>query len=123
MTNRMKTGITLALALCPLPVLAQQAGGIAFSAILLTIAIVLGLASCLYVFVLSSRFQGGGIGRALRLYGIGMLAVVISLLTVTWLKTFAGQVAGTLHDVFFIVGFIVMVMGSASVARLFRGEQ
>ena len=95
-----------------------QEGGVEFSQILLTIAIVLGLASSVYVFSLSSRMAGSAIATTLVLYGVGMLGVVISLLSVTWLKPFMGEFAGFAHDGFFIVGFILMVLGSRKVAGI-----
>ena len=99
--------------------LAQETGGVKFSAVLLTIAILLGLCSCIYVFILSKRMKGSGIGSALSFYGFGMLSVVISLLSVTWLKAFLGAVAGWSHDGFFILGFLIMVFGSKKVAAMF----
>ena len=102
---------------------AQDTGGVEFSAILLTIAILLGLCSCIYVFILSKRMKGSGIGSALTLYGFGMFAVVISLLSVTWLKAFLGAAAGWSHDGFFILGFLIMVFGSKKVAAMFSGSK
>ena len=107
----------LSLLILPLPVLAQD-GGIEFSQVLLTIAILLGLAASVYVFSLSSRMSGSAIGTALVLYGIGMLGVVVSLLSVTWLKGSMGDLAGMAHDGFFIVGFVLMVLGSRKVAGI-----
>ena len=101
------------------PALAQSQSGNEFSQILLSIAIVLGVLSSLYVFVLSAKMGGGGIGSALLLYGLGMLSVVVSLLSVTWLKGTFGGAAGIMHDAFFILGFVLMVFGSQRVARLF----
>ena len=103
--------------------LAQDTGGVKFSAVLLTIAIVLGLCSCIYVFVLSRRMQGSGIGAALTLYGFGMLWVVISLLSVTWLKANLGSVSGWSHDGFFILGFLIMVFGSKKVEKMFSSTR
>lgn len=98
---------------------AQQAGGVEFSALLLTVAIVLGIASCLYVILLSHRMKGSDVGAALLFYGMGMLSVVVSLLSVTWLKSVMGDAAGPIHDAFFILGFLVMVAGSRRVASMF----
>lgn len=89
-----------------------------FSQTLLTIAIVLGILASLYVFVLSLRMGGGAVAGTLLLYGFGMLSVVVSLLSVTWLKTTMGGYAGIAHDMFFIIGFILMVQGSRKVSRL-----
>lgn len=89
-----------------------------FSQTLLTIAIVLGILASIYVFILAMRMGGGGIAATLLLYGAGMLSVVISLLSVTWLKEFMGGYAGIAHDTFFIVGFILMVFGSRKVSKL-----
>ena len=50
----------LATALAAGPVAAQSGGGIEFSQILLSIAILLGVLSSLYVFVLSGKMGGGG---------------------------------------------------------------
>ena len=101
------------------PAWAQADGGLKFSAILLTIAILLGLIASLYVFTLSMRLAGGQIAGTLALYGLGMLGVVISLLSVTWMKPYLGPYAGTAHDLFFIVGFLVMVIGSSKLAAMF----
>ena len=110
--------VSLAL-LVPFPVFAQEAAvSEQFSQTLLTIAIILGILASLYVFVLSLRLGGGAIASALLLYGAGMLSVVISLLSVTWLKQFAGGYAGICHDMFFIIGFILMVIGSRKVATV-----
>lgn len=101
------------------PVFAQEeAVSKQFSQTLLTIAIVLGILASLYVFVLSSRMGGGAIAGTLLLYGAGMLSVVVSLLSVTWLKDFMAGYAGIAHDMFFIIGFILMVLGSRKVSRL-----
>ena len=54
------------------------------------------------------------------LYGAGMLSVVTSLMSVTWLKSGLGSFAGLSHDLFFIIGFILMVFGSIRVAGIFR---
>lgn len=51
-----------------------------------------------------------------------MLSVVVSLLSVTWLKLFMGSFAPTAHDVFFIIGFILMLLGSERISRLFAGR-
>ena len=101
------------------PAFAQEAAvSKQFSQTLLTIAIVLGILASLYVFVLSMRMGGGGIASTLVLYGAGMLSVVISLLSVTWLKEYLGGIAGICHDSFFIIGFILMVFGSRKVSKL-----
>jgi hypothetical protein len=89
-----------------------------FSQTLLSIAIVLGILASIYVFVLAMRMGGGGIAKTLLLYGAGMLSVVVSLLSVTWLKEFMGGYAGVAHDTFFIIGFILMVFGSRKVSQL-----
>jgi len=115
--------ILTALSLNPTTVFAQQAGGVQFSAILLTVAILLGLGSSIYVFLLSKRLKGSDIGAALTLYGIGMLSVVVSLLSVTWLKAYVGGAAGWMHDGFFILGFLIMVFGSKKAAALFSGSR
>lgn len=104
------------------PAFAQEEGGAEFSTILLTIAIVLGILSSLYVFILSGKMKGGQIGAALFLYGLGMSSVVVSLLSVTWLGDVLGPIKGTLHDVFFIIGFLIMVLGSYRVAKIFRSQ-
>ena len=110
--------ISLALFI-PFPVLAQEAGiSKEFSQTLLTIAIVLGLLASVYVFVLSLRLGGGAIAGALLSYGAGMISVCISLLSVTWFKPYAGAYAGVSHDMFFIIGFILMVIGSHRVAKM-----
>lgn len=101
------------------PVFAQDEA-INFSQLLLTIAIVLGIVASAYVFTLSHRMGTGGISTALFLYGIGMVSVVVSLLSVTWLKSTISIFAGTAHDVFFIIGFILMVIGSRKISRLFQ---
>lgn len=101
------------------PVWAQDDGGIKFSAILLTIAISLGIIASVYVFILSLRLAGGQIAGTLALYGLGMLSVVVSLLSVTWLKPYLGPYAGTAHDLFFIIGFLIMVIGSSKLAAMF----
>ena len=49
-----------------------------------------------------------------------MLSVVISLLSVTWLKETISIFAGAAHDLFFIIGFILMVVGSRKISRLFH---
>lgn len=72
-----------------------------------------------YVFMLSHRMGGGGIATALFLYGLRMLSVVTSLLSVIWLKDTLEGLAGSAHDLFFIIGFILMVPGSRKVSRLF----
>ena len=101
------------------PALAQQAAvSEQFSKTLLTIAIVLGILASLYVFTLSFRMGGGAYAGTLLLYGIGMISVVISLLSVTWLKSVMGGFAGVSHDSFFIVGFILMVIGSRKVSSV-----
>ena len=69
--------------LLAMPVFAQESS-VNFSQVLLTIAILLGIVASVYVFSLSSKMGTGGISTALFLYGIGMLSVVISLLSVTW---------------------------------------
>lgn len=115
----------LATALASMPAYAQEiAGGIEFSKVLLGIAIILGLTSSLYVFVIRYRLQGSNIGSAVMLYGMGMLSIVISLVSVAvpQVKALIGDYAGTAHDLFFIVGFILMVLGSRKLARLFRAD-
>ena len=108
-------------AFAPLPALAQQAAvSEQFSQTLLTIAILLGLGASVYVFVLSFRLGGGAIAASLALYGAGMISVVVSLLSVTWWKPLIGAYAGLLHDGFFIIGFILMMVGSHKVARVLR---
>lgn len=105
-----------------LPVHADN-GGTQFSQVLLTIAIVLGVVASVYVFLLSTRMGGGAISTALFLYGLGMLSVVVSLLSVTWLKTVLASYASVAHDSFFIIGFVLMVLGSQKVSRLFMGRR
>jgi hypothetical protein len=114
------TGVVLFLSMVMVfPVFAQEeAVSKQFSQTLLTIAIVLGILASIYVFVLSLRMGGGGIAGTLLLYGAGMLSVVVSLLSVTWLKAFMGAYAGIAHDMFFIIGFILMVFGSRKVSQL-----
>lgn len=105
--------------LLPLPALAQQTVvSEQFSQTLLTVAIFLGLGASIYVFVLSFRMGGGAIAGALLLYGAGMISVVVSLLSVTWWQHLMGGYAGLLHDGFFIIGFILMMIGSTRVARV-----
>jgi len=102
-----------------MPAFAQEAAvSEQFSQTLLTIAIVLGILASLYVFVLSLKMGGGAYAGSLLLYGIGMLSVVISLLSVTWLKSVMGGFAGVSHDSFFIIGFILMVIGSRKVSTV-----
>lgn len=109
----------LAATLMPFPALAQEAAvSKQFSQTLLTIAIILGILASLYVFILAMRMGGGAIAGTLLLYGVGMLSVVVSLLSVTWLKETMGGFAGISHDSFFIIGFILMVIGSRKVSRL-----
>ena len=111
--------IAAAATLASFPAFAQGAAvSKEFSQTLLTIAIILGVLASLYVFVLSLKLGGGVIASALLLYGAGMLAVVISLLSVTWLKEVMGSYAGVSHDSFFIIGFILMVIGSRKVAKI-----
>ncbi len=101
-----------------LPALAKEtAVSEQFSNTLLTIAIVLGILASLYVFTLSLKMGGGAYAGSLLLYGVGMLSVVVSLLSVTWLKTFMSGFAGVSHDSFFIIGFILMVLGSRRVSN------
>jgi hypothetical protein len=117
--KKLEKVMLLAVSLIPYPAFAQDAAvSKQFSQTLLTIAIILGILASLYVFVLSIRMGGGAIAGTLLLYGIGMLSVVVSLLSVTWLKEVMGAYAGVSHDMFFIVGFILMVSGSRKVSRL-----
>ena len=109
--------VTASLLLIPSIARAQD-GGIQFSQLLLTIAILLGIAASVYVFTLSNRMSGSAIGTALILFGAGMLGVVVSLLSVTWLKPVMSGYAGAAHDLFFIIGFVLMVLGSRKVAGL-----
>ena len=113
----MKYLISTILLLISLPALAQG-GGIMFSQILLSIAILLGLSAGSYVFYLGRRMAGSNLATALNMYGLGMLSIVISLLSVTWAKDIMGGYAGWFHDGFFILGFIVMVVGSRKVAGI-----
>ncbi len=105
-----------------LPVQADN-GGTQFSQVLLTIAIVLGVVASVYVFALSTRMGGGAIATALFLYGLGMLSVVVSLLSVTWLKAAMASYASIAHDSFFIIGFVLMVLGAQRVSSLFAGRR
>ena len=102
----------------PISAFAQESAGQEFSQLLLTIAIVLGILASIYVYTLSSKMAGGAIGTALTLYGVGMLCIVFSLMSVTWLKSFLGAGAGTAHDLFFILGFLFMVFGSRRVTNV-----
>ena len=102
----------------PATALAQESTGQEFSQLLLTIAIVLGVLASIYVYTLSSKMAGGAIGTALTLYGVGMLCIVFSLMSVTWLKAFLGEGASTAHDLFFILGFLFMVFGSRRVTNV-----
>lgn len=122
MLHKVFWAVLIVLNLFATPVFAEGAGGIQFSQLLLTIAIVLGILSLIYVFVLSSKMKGGDLGASMRLYGFGMLSVVVSLLSVTWLKSVLAGIAGTAHDLFFIMGFILMVFGSKKIAGLFASS-
>tara|TARA_Y100000310_G_C20594504_1_gene769786 strand:+ start:590 stop:949 length:360 start_codon:yes stop_codon:yes gene_type:complete len=99
---------------------AEEAGGIQFSNVLLTIAILIGIASSVYAFLPSIKMKGGTIGAGLRFYSFGMLAVVVSLLSVTWLKTTLGGIAGTIHDLFFIIGFLLIAFGTKKILDSFK---
>ena len=112
--------IAIASLLLPIsiPAFAQSAVSEQFSQTLLTIAIVLGILASLYVFALTLKMGGGAYAGALLLYGIGMISVVVSLLSVTWLKSTMGGFAGVSHDSFFIIGFILMVIGSRRVSTV-----
>lgn len=97
-----------------------QAGGIAFSTILLTIAIILGIVCALFTLYQVKRLEGGKVSNALLMYGLGMIAVVISLLSVTWFKELLGDAAGTMHDLFFIIGFLVMSYGTKKIVDMMQ---
>ena len=115
--------LALLMAVTPMHVSAQTNNGLPFSQLLLTFAILIGLCCSVYVFALANRIKGGKLGSALAFYGLGMLSVVVSLLSVTWLKTRVGDSAPMIHDLFFIIGFALMVVATTKVARINRFMQ
>lgn len=101
------------------PAFAQaQQSGLQFSQLLLSCAIVIGSLCSIYVFVLAGRLAGGRLGSALFFYGLGMLAVVVSLLSVTWLKPLMGEYTSEMHDLCFILGFILMAIATSRIAKM-----
>ncbi|MFQ5975115.1 MAG: hypothetical protein ACE5J5_02200 [Candidatus Hydrothermarchaeales archaeon] len=90
-----------------------------FSKPLLTIAIIIGVISSLYAFVPSIKMKGGKIGTGLRLYSIGLLCIVLSLLSVTWASYSLGENAATIHDLFFIIGFLLIFLGTRNILKSF----
>lgn len=100
--------------------IASEEPPLQFSQWLLSIAIVLGLLASVYVYSLSQKMAGGAIARALTLYGTGMLCIVFSLLSVTWLKQFMLGQQSSVHDILFIVGFMFMVFGSRHIISVIK---
>jgi len=92
-----------------------------FSNTLLSIAIVIGIASSLYALLPGLKMKGGTVGTGLVMYAAGMISVVISLLSVTWLGGVFGASKGMVHDVFFIIGFLVVAGGTYKILSAFKG--
>ena len=90
-----------------------------FSKPLLTIAILIGIFSSLYAFLPSIKMKGGKIGTGLRLYSTGLLCIVISLLSVTWASYSLGENAAMAHDLFFILGFLLIALGTRNILKSF----
>lgn len=83
----------------------------------LWIAIVIGFAASLATLYYAYQLQGGLVGKALTLFGAGMFFVVLGFLAVAvaWATP---DVQKIVHDVVFIIGYVLMLMGAVRLRKL-----
>lgn len=96
----------------------------AFSNLLLGLAILLGLVVAVITYLNSRKLKGEVFEKPFILLAVGMLFVVLSLASVTVFKYALGDMAAArVHDLSFIVGFVLMLMGSMKVTRYLQGME
>lgn len=97
---------------------AESAGTATFvGSYTLWIAIVVGLIVSLLTLIFSSQMKGSTVGGVLGLFGIGTFLVVLGFLSVViaWADP---QVQKITHDLLFIVGYMLCLVGVLKVRKL-----
>ena len=88
--------------------------------ITLWIAIVAGFIASLATLYFAFQLKGGVVGSTLNLFGAGMLFVVTGFLVVVipWKAEDAAITAKIVHDVVFIIGYVLMLVGASRLREL-----
>lgn len=83
----------------------------------LWIAIIVGLIVSLLTLIFSSQMKGSTVGGVLGLFGVGTFLVVLGFLSVVvaWADP---QVQKITHDLLFIVGYMLCLIGVLKVRKL-----
>lgn len=113
-----RTGIVLA-TLAPALAFAQEnAGPETFvGSYTLWAAIIIGFIASILTLFYSAKMSGSTVGQSLRLLGLGMFVVVLGFLcvVVAWAPA---HVQGIVHDLLFILGYFLMLMGISKIRKL-----
>ena len=97
---------------------AESAGPATFAgSYTLWIAIIIGFIASILTFYYSSQMSGSTVGGILKLFGFGMLVVVLGFLSVVvaWAEP---SVQKIVHDLLFILGYILMLVGVSRMRKL-----
>lgn len=105
--------------LAPALALAQESAGPATFAgsYTLWIAIIIGIVGSLVTFYYSQQMGGSTVGGILRLFGLGMLVVVLGFLSVV-VAWAAAPIQKVVHDLLFILGYLLMLAGASRLKKL-----
>ena len=74
-------------------------------------AVIIGVVASGVTIYFATRMQGGIVGRSLTLIGAGMFFVVLGFLAVV-LQWTAPETQALVHDIAFITGYILMLVGA-----------
>lgn len=85
----------------------------------LWIAIIIGFLATAATLVNAYQLKGGVIGKALMIISSGMFLVVLGFLAVvvSWAEA---DIQATVHDVVFIIGYILMFVGAIQLKQMIR---
>jgi hypothetical protein len=86
----------------------------------LWIAIIIGLVATAATGVYAYQLKGGVVGTALTFIGIGMFLVVLGFLAVVVEWTQDGNLQMAVHDIVFIIGYVLMLVGALRLKQMIR---
>lgn len=107
----------------PIIALAQEEGASADSfvnSLSLWLAVVVGVVASIMVLMNAQWMKGGAFGSALTYFGIGMFLVVGGFFAVVIPAWASEGVIMRVHDVMFIIGYVVMAIGARKIVRAAR---
>jgi len=83
----------------------------------LLLAAIIGIITSAVTLTFAYRIKGGIVGQSLLFIGSGMLLVVLGFVAVIFSWSSA-QIQGLTHDVLFILGYILMLVGAFRLRQL-----